>query len=81
MYSTIWTDDNKVSVQDLLSVLASFGCTIEVFGRPCGQDLEEAPPVAVLGYRLLETKHTNSSLTTAGAYTLVLAMFTLALAS
>ena len=31
------TGDDKVNVQDLLSVLANFGCTLATCGRPCGE--------------------------------------------
>jgi hypothetical protein len=31
------TGDSEVNVQDLMTVLANFGCTIEECGHPCGQ--------------------------------------------
>ena len=31
------TIDNEVNMQDLMTALANFGCTIEECGHPCGQ--------------------------------------------
>ena len=31
------TSDDAVNVQDLMTVLANFGCTMEDCGHPCGQ--------------------------------------------
>ena len=31
------TGDDAVNVQDLMTVLANFGCTMEDCGHPCGQ--------------------------------------------